>query len=143
MIRSMRRFARHAFTVLSAVSLLLCVAGCDSARHGEDATHHSALDDDAVTLRVITAPATQVAPPAKYRVTGELSDADLSDLERLVARLTDQPILHIRVIRPNVVEVMTGVVHSPLAGGGQFFDFEMQNGRWVQTKTNEARLWKS
>lgn len=94
-------------------------------------------------MMVRRTPETQPLEAGRYKVVGELSDADLGELEGLVARLTADPILLVRVIRPGVVDVKTGVIRGPLAGGGRFFDFEKQDGRWTPANTNEVRLWAS
>jgi hypothetical protein len=106
-------------------------------------THNKGGGEGPEGMMVRRGPETQPLEAGKYEVLGELADADLRELEALVARLTADPILLVRVVRPGVVEVKTGVIRGPLAGGGRFFDFEKQDGRWTPANTNEVRLWKS
>ena len=90
-----------------------------------------------------TLPSAKQGTARTYAVEGELTTEDLRQIELLVAGLTDDPILHIKVLRAGRVEVNTGVVRGPLAGHGRYFDFEKRDGQWVQINTDTIRWWMS
>lgn len=149
-------FNAHSMPSILAVLVIAAAIGCEPAadkrdgrqaelsrRHGIDP---NVSRDRDVGVPLLLKPTTQTQPalpPGDYRVVGKLSDADLRELEDLVSRQTDDPIMNVRVLRPGLVEVTTGVLRGPVNGGGRILDFEKQDGRWRQINMHEVKVWRS
>jgi hypothetical protein len=128
--------ARSSARALAALAIAAAV-GCKTT------DDNRAADDGADTLLKVRAASTVPTRPTSYEVIGTLPDSERRELETLVVRLTNQPILRFRVIGPCAVEATTGVIRGPLDGGGEIFHFEKRDGRWVRPDPNEVTIWRS
>jgi hypothetical protein len=90
-----------------------------------------------------TSPSAKQDITQKYAVEGNLAAEDLRQIQLLVAGLTYDPILHVKVRRAGLVEVTTGVVLGPLAGHGTYYDFEKRDGQWIRINTDTLKIWRS
>ena len=124
----------------AALSTLLAGLGCQA--HRSAAAEH-ALPAGMRGLQLARPGAdTSCLEPGGTRVSTDLSDADVSEVEVLIRRLDPRPIIEVTRLSPERVretggaelEARTGAeCGSPLSGGGSEFYFGRVDGGWLMT----------
>jgi hypothetical protein len=85
---------------------------------------------------------TSCLEPGGTRVSADLSDADVSEIEALIRRIDERPIIEVTRLSPErvretdgaEVEARTGAeCGGPLSGGGSEFYFRRVDGAWLMT----------
>lgn len=79
-------------------------------------------------------------------VNGRIISVSVADVVEIVAAINRidnvEPILMISVLSESHVEVTTGVVDGPLAGGGKIYSLKKVNGGWI-IDFDETSYWVS
>ena len=82
------------------------------------------------------------------RITGErqlISDLDVQEIinaVQIIPRI-DHNVLSIRVISANQVEVTTGIIQGPLAGGGDIVIIRREKDGWKWLDDGVRRFWNA
>lgn len=92
---------------------------------------------------------TSCLEPGGTRVSADLPDADVSEVEVLIRRLDQRPIIEVRRLSPERVretdgaelEARTGAAcGGPLSGGGSEFYLRRVDGAWLITDRGEWQV---
>ena len=92
---------------------------------------------------------TSCLEPGGTRVSADLSDADVSEVEVLIRRLDQRPIIEVTRLSPERVretsgaelEARTGAeCGGPLSGGGSEFYFRRLDGAWLITDRGDWQV---
>jgi len=123
-------------------ALLALLAGLGCQGHRSAAAEH-ALPAGMRSLQLARPGAdTSCLAPGGTRVSTDVSDADVSEVEVLIRRLDQRPIIEVTRLSPERVretggaelEARTGAeCGGPLSGGGSEFYFQRLDGTWLMT----------
>jgi len=131
----------------TALFALLAGLGCQG--------HHSAAAEHALPAGMrrlqLARPGsdTSCLDPGGTRVSTDLSDADVSEVEVLIRRLDQRPIIEVTRLSPERVletggaelEARTGAeCRGPLSGGGSEFYFQRVDGGWLITDRSDWQV---
>jgi len=73
-----------------------------------------------------------------------ITPQDVSEISKAIQQAkVDQPIISIRVIQENHVEVTTGTIRGPLDGGGFIYEFKKNENKWELINPNMIKSWVS
>ena len=130
-----------------ALWTLLAGLGCQG--HLSAAAEH-ALPAGMRTLQLARPGAdTSCLEPGGTRVSADVSDADVSEVEVLIRRLDQRPIIEVTRLSPERVretggeelEARTGAeCRGPLSGGGSEFYFRRVDGAWLVTDRSDWQV---
>jgi len=135
--------------VIWRTALFAVLAGLGCQAHTSAAAEH-ALPAGMRTLQLARPVAdTSCLEPGGTRVPADLSDADVSEIEVLIRRLDQRPIIEVTRLSPERVvetggaelEARTGVdCGRPLSGGGSEFYFSRVDGGWLITDRGDWQV---
>ena len=131
----------------TALFALLAGLGCQGHR-GAAAEHAPPAGMRSLQLARPVAD-TSCLEPGGTRVSIDLSDADVSEIEVLIRRLDQRPIIEVTRLSPERVretggeelEARTGAeCGRPLSGGGSEFYFRRVDGSWLMTDRSDWQV---
>jgi hypothetical protein len=135
--------------VMRRTALWTLLAGLGCQGHRSAAAEH-ALPTGMRTLQLALPVAdTSCLEPGGTRVSIDLSDADVSEIEVLIRRLDQRPIIEVTRLSPERVretggeelEARTGAdCGRPLSGGGSEFYFRRVDGAWLMTDRSDWQV---
>jgi hypothetical protein len=131
----------------AALWTLLAGLGCQG--HGSAAAAHVLPAGMRSLQLALPVSDTSCLEPGGTRVSIDLSDADVSEVEILIRRLDQRPIIEITRLSPERVretggaelEARTGAeCGRPLSGGGSEFYFSRVDGGWLITDRGDWQV---
>lgn len=80
-----------------------------------------------------------------FAVRGQLADSEVEQVVAVIQRIPkiDRQIAWIEVESPNSIQVYTGRIYGPLAGGGNVVTMKKQKGRWTVIGDPQMSAWNA